>query len=308
MRRHLPTLPVHQRVLAWRPIRQQGFLLITSVVLIVVAALLLTVMVFLGVTGNESSVGHSQSGQALFVAESGIEYEQRQLARNLDWYRSPSDPFDLTTRNLGRGSFTVQANLPATILRNRISTAGAIASIRVYSTDRFPIPPACSPCYVQVGDDITGGAEYMSYTGTSGGDTFTGITRNVTIGGITGTAAIRPRGEQVYPVTILSANMVNSCAAPTSFNVGAHSKFLGAGTVDIEGEEISYTGSTTAGGVMTLTGVSRCQNGTTSAAHNAGRPVTSLLVDGSDPDYEAEVFSDGTVAGTVRRARKTVQR
>jgi len=300
--------PQASRAFTARPRTQRGFLLIVSVVLIVIAALLLTVMVFLGVTGDESSVGHSQSGQALFIAESGTEFEQRQLARNLDWYRSASDPFDLTTRNLGTGSFTVQVNLPATILRRRINTTGAIASISVYSTDRFPIPPACGPCYVQVGDDITGGAEYMSYTGTSGGDTFTGVTRNVTIGGIIGAAAIRPRGEQVYPVTTLSANMVNSCTAPASFNVAAHSKFLSAGTVDIEGEEIMYSGITVVGAVMTLTGVRRCQNGTPSAAHNAGRPVTSLLVDGSDPDFEAEVLATGTVGGTVRRARKTVQR
>lgn len=290
------------------PRGQRGFLLITAVVLIVIAALVLSVMVFLGVTANESSVGHSQSGQALFVAESGIEYEQRQLARNLDWYRSPSDPFDVTTRSLGEGSFSVKASLPATILRNRIPTTGAVASLRVYSTDRFPIPPACGPCYLQVDDDITGGAEYMTYTGTSGGDTFTGVTRNVTIGTITGAAAVRERGDRVYPVTTLSANLANSCTAPTSFSVAANSKFLSTGTVNIEDEEIMYSGLTITGGVMTLTGVRRCQNGTASAGHNAGRAVTPLLVDGSDPDYEAEVHSVGTVVGTVRRARKTIQR
>jgi hypothetical protein len=88
----------------------------------------------------------------------------------------------------------------------------------------------------------------------------------------------------------------------------AHSKFLDAGTLDIEGEEFSYAGSSTSGGNLVLTGVQRCQNGTASAGHNVGVPVTPMLVDGVLPDAEAEISSTGTVDNAVRAERKTLQR
>jgi hypothetical protein len=62
------------------PHLQRGFLLIMAVVLIVIAALLLTVMLFLGVAGSESSAAHSQSKQALFIAESGLEKGAREFS------------------------------------------------------------------------------------------------------------------------------------------------------------------------------------------------------------------------------------
>lgn len=293
---------------------QRGFLLIAAVVLIVGATLLLTVMVFLGVTGSESGVGHTQSGQGFFIVESGAELEQRNLAQNLNWYRTTSDPFDLTTRTLGEGSFTVQAQVPATLLRTRIPTAASTAPIRVYTTNRFPCPTCtstCGPCYLQIDDDIAGGAEFVQYTGISG-DTFTGITRNRTIGTVTGAAAAFDRGTSVYPVTtLISAVGSSSCAViPNPFQITAHSKFLSAGTIDIEGEEFTYTGSSISGGAMTLTGVRRCQNTPpVGAAHPAGRPVTPVLTNVSDTaDYEAEVQIRGTAGSAVREARKIIRR
>lgn len=61
--------------------RQRGFLLVTAVVLIIIVSLILTVMVFLGATGTDSSVVHSQSGQALFAAESGMERALRGFSK-----------------------------------------------------------------------------------------------------------------------------------------------------------------------------------------------------------------------------------
>ena len=232
----------------------------------------------------------------------GIEYDQRSLAQNLEWYRSLTDPIAITTLNLGAGSFTVSSNLPATMLRNRIPTAASTAPIRVYTTNRFPVSG-----YLQIEDDITASAEFIQYTGISG-DTFTGITRNVTIGTVTGTAGAHARGEIVYPVTTLVDNMPNNCTSIASLRVAYHPKFLGAGTLDVEGEELFYTGSSITGVNMTLTGVQRCQNGTVSSAHPPGRPVTPVLVDGVSPDYEAETFSTGTVSAAVRITKKTVQR
>lgn len=285
--------------------RQRGFLLVTAVSLIVIAALVLTVMVFLGTTGTDSSVVHSQSGQALFVADSGTEYEQRNLARNLDWYRSASDPMPSTTRSFGAGSFTVSTNLPTTKLKKRIATAGAVA-ITVYTTDRFP-----NSGYLQIDDDVAAGGEYVWYSSKTA-TTFTvalNTDRGQTIGGVASTAATHERGDAVYPVTTLISAITSSVCSvvPSPFQIAANSKFLGAGTIDIEGEEIRYTGSSTSGGVMTLTGVSRCQNGA-GATHAANAGVTPVLIGDVSASYEAYVTSIGTVANTLRQTVKTIQR
>ena len=297
------------------PCNQRGFLLIVSVVLIVIAALLLSVMVFLGVTGNESSVGHSQSGQALFVAETGAEFEQRRLAQNLNWYRTTTDPFDVTTQAMGEGSFTVQAQVPVTLLRTRIPTAASTAPIRVYTTNRFPCPTCanvCGPCYLQIDDDISAGGEFVQYTGIAG-DTFTGITRNRTIGTVTAAAPSTTfeRGTTIYPVTTLISAVGSAVCTviPNPFQITAHSKFLSAGTIDIEGEEFTYSGSSISGTTMILTGVKRCQNTPPAGAlHPAGRPVTPVLIGGDTADYEAQMLIRGTVGPTAREARKTVRR
>ncbi len=285
------------------PKPQRGFLLIASVVLIVIAALMLTVMVYLGVTGNESSVGHSQSGQAIFVNDTGLELEQRNLARNLDWYRSTSDPLPATTQNFGEGSFTVSTNIPATKLKKRITSTGAPVTITVYSTDRFP-----ASGFLQIDDDVASGGEYVQYSAKTA-TTFTLSARGQSVGGVGSTAQTHERGDGVYPVTTLTqaGGLANSCTLPTSFTIAANSKLLPAGTVDIQGEEILYTGSSTTGGNMTLSGVIRCVNGP-GGAHALNSAVTPVLLNGDTANYEANIVSVGTVANTVRRTAKTIQR
>ncbi len=284
------------------PQRQGGYLLVAAVVLIVLVAAM-SVAVSGWLAGNVgTSVNNLGSMQALYQAESGIEYGQRSLALDLDWYRATADPIALPAQALGAGGFTVSVSLPATLLRTRVPTATSTSPVRVYSTARFP-----SAGYLQIKDDIGADAEFVYYGGISG-DTFTGIVRNRSIGGVTGTAGAHERGSRVYPVTQLRTALAATCTALASIDVDAHSKFLGGGTIDIEGEELRYTGSRPSGGTLTLTGVERCQNGTVPAAHAIGAPVTPLLVDGTDVDYEAEVVATGTVGNDRRIARRTVQR
>jgi hypothetical protein len=77
---------------------QRGFLPITSVVLVVV--MVMSVMVFMGVTGNESSNEHFYPGQALFIAENGLE-------RSLRGYNIETACNALTDAgNIGQGSFS----------------------------------------------------------------------------------------------------------------------------------------------------------------------------------------------------------
>ena len=296
------------------PHTQRGFLLIAAVVLIVIAGLVLSAMVFLGVTGEESSVGHMQAGQALFVTDSGTEYEHRRLARNVEWYRSSTDPMPAASQNFGAGSFTVYSNLPATMLRRRM-VSGSTANVCVYTIDRLP-----TSGYVQVEDDIVGGAEFVRYTGTTTSaascgnrPALTGITRNQTINGVTGADGDHERGSYVYPVTTLITGLAASCTPPVPFRITDHSKFLDAGTISLTDgagntEEIVYRGSNRVGGVMTLLGVTRCENGTGPFAYAANSPVTPLLSDGTSPDFEAQIHASSTVSGAMRQESKTIQR
>jgi len=303
------------------PRAQRGFLLVTAVVLIVIAALVLSTMVFLGVADDESSVKHMQSGQALFIADSGLEYEQRQLAQNNDWYRSTTDPIVTPPQAFTQGTFAAQIVLPATELRTQVTTGAT--SARVYTTSRFPCPTCaetCSPCYLQIEDDLTGGAEFVQYTGISG-DRFTGLSRGRSINGVppAGSASPHARGDRVYPVTTLLDALSASvtCVAPAQLRLVYHPKFLYAGTISLNngqsdpndlGEEISYTSSRRSGNEMILAGLQRL-NGADCPGWASGTPVTPVrLVGVSASYYESEIAVTGALNSTNRTVRKTVQR
>jgi hypothetical protein len=311
---------------SWQDQRGAGLIIVVAMLLIVgvIGA------VFVSLIGNESFTAMNQSAGLLTfgITDGGVELEQYNLAQNVDWYHSTSDPMPTTIRTLGAapnsGSFTVQSYLPGTKLRHRINANSAL-NICVYTTDRFTLPAAG---YLQIGDSNQDPYEFVHYTniGASGGCAaeFTGILRAQSINGVSGGLAstVHDRGELVYPVTTLVDPLANNCTSLASLRITDHPKFLTAGTLSIltnttpgtiDWEEISYSNSTRAAGVMTLLGVNRCQNGTASAAQIAGNPITPILTDGTAPDYEAEVVSTGTVAVTitgnaVRVIRKTVER
>lgn len=284
---------------------QRGFLMVGAVILIVIVAFLVVFLSTMLASNVSTTVNNLGSMQALYEAESGLEYGQRQLAVDLDWYRNPADPVNYPVQTLVTGSFTTSVSFPATMLRTRIPDT-APGTIRVYTTARFP-----NSGYLQIEDDISasGNAEYVQYFGITA-NTFTVTARNVTIGGVVSVsgALVRERGSRVYPVTQLSTALPNNCTTLASMNLDAHTKFLSAGTLDIEGEEIQYSGSSTSGATMTLIGVLRCQNGTAAAAHAVSVPVTPILVDGTPVDFEAEVISTGTLGNDQRFSRRSVQR
>ena len=305
---------------------QRGAGLIGVVLILVIVAVIGAALISL--VSNETFTAMNQSAGVLAfgMADGGIEFEQYNLPQNVDWYRSTSDPMPSSNRTLGTapnsGSFTVQTNLPATRLRHRIPDGVTTANICVYTTNRFP-----TSGNLMIGDDGMDPFEYVHYTGVGNaacGAQFTGITRDQTIAGVSGTAGSHERGELVYPVTTLVGALANNCISLASLQITDNSKFLTAGSLSIftdttpgsiDWEQITYTSSTRAGGVMTLLGVKRCQDGTASAAQSAGNPITPILVDDppDPPDYEAEIVSTGTTAVAVvgnanRVLRKTVQR
>lgn len=296
---------------------QRGASLIIIIAIILIMGIIAAVFVSLINTESFTAMNQSAGEEAFAIAEGGLEFEQRSLAQNLDWYRSASDPIATTTKTLGSGSFEVKSNLPATMLRTRISTAASTNDIRVYTTNRFP-----SSGFIQVDDDMPGGnAEFISYTGISG-DTFTGISRNNNINGVIGAANPFPRGTRVYPVTTLVSPLVSNCTTiPNPFQIAANIKFLSAGTIEIYhdnagvtvNEEVSYAGSSTSGGITTLSGIQRCQNATGPITASSGDPITTLVVDAASPDYEAEATSTGTVVvavtgNVIRVTKKTMSR
>jgi len=304
-----------------RALNQKGVSLIAAVFIIVVLAFMGVVFISFVNTSSFTAINDLQSMQAFSLAEGGVEYAQYALAQNLDWYRSANDPMPAppsAPQNLGAGSFTVTVNLPVTMLSRRLLST-EINTISVYSTDRFPTSGT-----LQIDDDAgLGNGEFVQYTGKTA-KTFTGgLVRGVTyVGGALGQGATTyNRGARVYPVVFLSGtNLTNNCnTIPNPFLITATTnttKFLSAGTISVYdrttlvNEEITYTGSSIASGVMTLTGVRRCQNGTPAATTNTGDPVTPINVDvpASSPDYEAEIISQGIVGSAVRVAKKTVQR
>jgi len=305
---------------------QRGASLIIVLAMLVIIAMIGAALVSL--VGNESFTAMNQSAGLLAfgIADGGLEFEQYNLAQNVDWYRSLSDPMPASVRTLGTapnsGSFTVQTDLPGTRLRHRIPDGATTANICVYTTNRFP-----TSGNLMIGDDGMDPFEYVHYTGVGNaacGAQFTGITRDQTIAGVSGTAGSHERGELVYPVTTLVGALANNCTSLASLQIADNSKFLTAGSLSIltdttpgsiDWEQITYTSSVRAGGRMTLYGVKRCQDGTASAAQAAGNPITPILVDDppNPPDYEAEILSAGTTAVVVvgnanRVLRKTVRR
>ena len=278
----------------------------------IVVLIMIVVLVFLAIAvgyqlANSTLAGGSHVGsmQALFQAESGLEFEQRRWAQNLEWYRSTTDPNPSAAvpQTLGSGTFTVSSNLPATMLDRGL--AAAAATINVYTTSRFP-----SSGILQIDDDLALGAEFVRYTGVTG-TAFTGVTRGQTVGSITSLSSTHLRSDKVYPVTILQTALLANCAALGSILVDANSKFLSAGTLDIVNEEISYTSSSTTGGTTTLYGITRCLDtvtATTPAAHAVGQPVTPVLVGDQSASYQVEMISTGVQGTNIRFARRTIQR
>lgn len=282
--------------------RQAGFLAIVVLVLVVVMVSLAIALGYLLANSTLAGGSHVGSMQALFVAESGLEYEQRRWGQNLDWYRSATDPNPAApgAQAFGAGAFTVSSTLPATLLRTRL-TVGA-ATMNVYTTQRFP-----ASGILQVSDDITAGGEFVRYTGTTA-NSFTGLARGQAVGTVATIARVHSRSRAAYPVTILRTAMAADCNPLAAIQVDAHGKFLGAGTLDIEGEEIGYGGATISGGTMTLTGVTRCLGAITSVSHAVGQPVTPVLMGGDSAGNQVEMSSTGIVGANVRYARRTAQR
>lgn len=285
--------------------RQRGFLMIVVLIMVVVMVFLAIAVGYQLANSTLASSNHVGSMRALFQAESGLEYEQRRWAQNLEWYRSATDPNPnaATAQTLAGGTFTVYGNLPATMLKSGMS-AGA-STFNAYTTDRF-----LGSGILQIGNDLLAGAELIRYTGVSGA-TFTGVTRAQTVGTVISVASTHSRTDKVYPVTILRTALLANCTALASIQIDANSKFLSAGTLDIEGEEIGYNSSSTTGATTTLSGITRCLDTitvVTPAAHAVGQPVTPVLVGDDSASYQVEMIATGAQGANIRYARRTVQR
>lgn len=284
---------------------QHGFLSIVVLAIIAVIVLLAIALGYLAGGNTLSSGDRLGSMQALFLAESGLEFEQRRWSQNLDWYRITTDPNigTATPQTVGAGTFTTYGNVPATMLKSTLSAAGS--TINVYTTDRFPTSGV-----LQIQEDLTTGAEFVRYTGISG-TTFTGVTRAQTVGTVVSTVGAHLRGDIAYPVTILRTALLANCTALASIQVDANSKFLSAGTLDVEGEEIGYASASTTGATTTLSGITRCLDlvtPITPAAHAIGQPVTPVLVGGDSADSQVELIATGVQGSNIRYARRTIQR
>jgi hypothetical protein len=104
--------------------RQQGYLMVVAVVLIVIGAVFATTLSFLYVSSAFTSVGHLASMQAFFAAEAGLERGTRALLSPVLAATAPLDPErrlacaaitggpNLTDAAIGSGQFTVTGSAP----------------------------------------------------------------------------------------------------------------------------------------------------------------------------------------------------
>lgn len=297
---------------------QGGFLLVAAIVLMVVVSALAVTMAVITASSGRTATDSLQSAQALFLADSGLEFEARRMAQNVDWYRSTTDPTASSGAiSLGAGTFTTSSRLPATKLRRSVTNAST--AICVYTVDSFPTSGT-----IQIGDDISAGAEFVSYTGTTSNSAacnnlpaFTGIGRAATVGGLTPPKANHSHGDIAYPVTTtldaLSASA--TCVAPAQLRVTDNTKFLDVGTISLDdgganSEDIAYKASSRAGGVMTLKGLTRLLGASCPgwAAGVPARPQLANSTGGSGNDYEVLASSAGTVGATQRALNRVLQR
>jgi hypothetical protein len=269
------------------------------------------VMVTLNAGSNSGGSAHVLSTQALYLAESGLDDEQRRLARNVDWYRSASDPFDLATVSVAQGNYTVSANVPATEMRTQLTIGGT--TLNVFGGGTANRWPASGTLLI---DDFTGDPEFVSYSSTAAAS-FTLSARNRTVGTVSGTLVAHSRGDSVFPVTTLSVALTANCTTiPSPFTIANHSKLLDYGTLTIfhdaggtvVSEQVTYSDYSVSGATRTLLGVQRCQNGTVPIAASIGDPVAPMVSNVGTNDFEAIVFSTGIVGAAQRREFKIVQR
>lgn len=133
--------------------KQGGFLLIAAVVLIVGAALVLTLMVFLSATGAMSAADHVTSNQALFIAETGVEKGIRA------WKLNPAYTGETNT-SFANGSFTVTTSPndysgnPLSAGRKRFVSVGTVGgdaarTVNAIAGPENLLPPAANADFNQ---------------------------------------------------------------------------------------------------------------------------------------------------------------
>ncbi len=145
--------------------RQQGFLLIAAVVLIVVGAVLATVIAFLYATSGQSGVDHLRSAQALFVSETGQERGvQALLAPDLNRAACASITGDasLTNVSYGKGEYTVtETNSGSTLYNGGTTSSSSVvtlsANITASPTPTIPVSAITGYARPVAADDPAGG-------------------------------------------------------------------------------------------------------------------------------------------------------
>lgn len=221
---------------------QNGVSLIAAIFIIVVLAFMGVIFVSMVSTSSFTAVNELQSGQALAVAEGGVEFV-------LENWAFPNYSMAGATRSLGLGTFTVST---PTYLTADPGAAGT--TIAVQSTASFPNAGR-----------ITIDAEQINYTGKTA-NSFTGATR-----GAGGTAAAsHAAGNAVYPVTTVT---VDPGIAGTAVSVASTTGFAVPGVIRI-GSEFLYCASAVP---AQFTNCIRGYDGTAAAAHGAGTSVLQYI-------------------------------
>ncbi|MCL5669129.1 MAG: hypothetical protein M1392_03910 [Gammaproteobacteria bacterium] len=105
-------------------LQQRGVLLIASVVLITIIGLLVSVVNYLFVGGSAASSDHLRSAQALFVAQSGLEYAAYQ--HKVVGTSCSSLPTTSQSVGLGQFAITAAANSASSTLSSDITATDTV--------------------------------------------------------------------------------------------------------------------------------------------------------------------------------------
>jgi hypothetical protein len=151
--------------------RQTGQLLVAVIVLIVVIGAMVIAVGFLAVDNTRSATVNVQSGQALYAANSGLEYAAYRM-------RSDTTAFATTCTNLNNVTQTVDATLSSSFTLTTTSVAAASTTLSAAigsTTAATPISVASAAAFPSHGR-LRVDSEEIVYTGKTA-TTFTGLRR-----------------------------------------------------------------------------------------------------------------------------------
>jgi len=244
--------------------KQQGFLVVALIVLIVIVGFIGTVLTYMFSNSGRSSGHNTQSNQALSLAEAGLNKAALEFENNLIYpcpttvtTSNPSCSLSLsdwsTPENLGRGQFRYRSFLytgPAWSGSLPAPTTTTLAPITpvANSTTTQTIPVASVQNFAPMGQIMVGSSpvNYLNYAGVSTESKVCGNGNNACFVGVLyqGSSSI-PTGQTVSQNQTVLTKALNSSSSLQTVNVANITNLAPYGKVIVADQSVYYTGVST---------------------------------------------------------------